>query len=111
MSIRVRLQERLTTALKTRDRAAASVYRTALSAIANAEAVPVDTMPPAGAIELAALGVGAGDAPRRHLTEAEQRGIVAAEVAELIAAAAQLSPGRAEPLLQSASLLEAALAG
>ncbi len=82
MSLRDRLQACLTTAMKARDTRAVAAYRSALAAIANAEALPVDQAPGAGAIELSAVGVGVNDAPRRALTAADMRVIVESEIAE-----------------------------
>lgn len=86
-SIENDLRTALREAIKAQDRSAATVLRSALSALANAEAVPADTMPPAGAAETAAVGVGAADAPRRELTEEEKRSIVQDEIADLFKAA------------------------
>ncbi|HZE41383.1 MAG TPA: GatB/YqeY domain-containing protein [Stackebrandtia sp.] len=85
-----RLRDDLKTAMKSRDRLAVSVLRSALAAIANAEAVGVtETVASHGSEHVAgaALGVGAAEAERRRLTEADIRGIVAAEVAERTTAA------------------------
>lgn len=82
MPIRTVLRTRLTAAMKARDASTMAAYRSALSAIANAEALPVDTMPAAGAIESSAVGVGATEATRRHLTEDDLREIVLAEIDE-----------------------------
>ena len=68
--------------MKARDRVAVAALRSALARVSNAEAVHVDSVPRAGAIEDAPAGAGAADAPRRELTEADVRGIVEAEVAE-----------------------------
>ena len=48
-------------------------------------------MPRAGAIEAAAVGVGAADAPRRELTPDDVRAVVEAEVAEHDRSAAHLA--------------------
>lgn len=104
-SVRTLLRAAVTRSMKARDRAATSTYRIALSAIENAEAVPVETMGRAGAVEGAAVGVGAADAERRILCEDDMRGIVRAEAAQLRAAAAELhrsrsgsdTPGRLAP--------------
>jgi uncharacterized protein len=101
-----------------RDRAAMAVYRTALSAIANAEAVPSGEAvssgddPRAGAIESTPLGVGRTEAPRRTLTERDEIAIVRAEISERRAAAESLgtaSPAAARQLLADAELLETVL--
>jgi uncharacterized protein len=94
--IETRLRRALTEALKARDRGAASALRSALGAIGNAEAVDPGGQGPgrpaadgsahfAGAV----AGLGAAEAQRRHLTEADVAAIVRAEVAEREAAASQ----------------------
>ena len=73
-------------ALRARDTIAVSALRSALATIDNASAVPVGPTPAAdvgsahfaGAIQ----GVGAGEAERRQLSDAELEEIVRAEVAE-----------------------------
>jgi uncharacterized protein len=89
--LRARLQDALPAAIKARDGVAVAALRSALAAIGNAEAVA----PPPGATAEAAharlagtvAGVGAAEAERRGLSEAEIEGIVRAEVAERRAAA------------------------
>ncbi len=80
--LRERMSVALTASMKARDRVAVAALRSALARVANAEAMPVETVPRAGAIEQARVGAGAADAPRRELTEDDVRGIVEAEVAE-----------------------------
>lgn len=58
-----------------------AALRSALSALENAEAVPVDTMPAAGAVD--AAGLGAADAPRRELTESDERALLDEDIADL----------------------------
>ncbi|RMI28160.1 hypothetical protein [Streptomyces triticirhizae] len=83
--------------MRARDRAAVSALRGTLAALDNAEAVPVDAAPRAGAIEASPVGVGAAEAPRRALSEADVVAVVRAEIEEREAAAAQLtSPAHAE---------------
>ncbi len=95
--LRDRMGAALTTAMKGRDRVAVAALRSALARISNAEAVPVDVMPRAGAIEQSRLGAGAAEAPRRELTEADVRLVVGAEVAEHDRAAQHLlAAGRAD---------------
>ncbi|GAA5164920.1 hypothetical protein GCM10023321_54220 [Pseudonocardia eucalypti] len=86
------LRQGLTVALKSRDRVAAAALRSALAAIENAQAVPVDTDGPtkpvgnehvAGAV----AGLGAAEAERRRLTDEDLRAILAREVGERHAAA------------------------
>ncbi len=80
--LRDRMGAALTSSMKARDREAVAALRSALARVSNAEAVHVDSVPRAGAIEQARVGAGAADAPRRELTEDDVRGIVEAEVAE-----------------------------
>jgi len=80
--LRDRMGAALTSSMKARDREAVAALRSALARVSNAEAVDVDSVPRAGAIEQARVGAGAADAPRRELTEDDVRGIVEAEVAE-----------------------------
>jgi len=94
--IRSRLRQGLTGALRARDTAAVAALRTALGAIANAEAIPAGSAP-AGTgsahVAGAVAGLGAAEAPRRSLTEAEVAGIVRAEIAERETAAGQYERG------------------
>jgi uncharacterized protein YqeY len=76
--LRDRLQSSLKAAMHARDSLAASVLRTTLSAIANAEAVEV----PAGTT--------ATELPRRHLTEDDIRTIVRGERDDLTTTATEL---------------------
>lgn len=72
--------------MKARDRVAVAALRSALAAIENAEASPahvaglsvVDDQHIAGS----AVGLGAGEGERRHLSETDVRTIVEAEVRE-----------------------------
>lgn len=88
--VRQRLQLALREALKTRDTVAVSALRSALAAIDNAGAAPARPVPAAGAssahVAGATVGIGAGEAERRRLTEADIEEIVRAEVAERQAA-------------------------
>lgn len=77
----------MTRPMKQRDREATAVFRTALSAIDNAEAVAVDSEHRAGAIESAVVGAGRSDVPRRDLSEQTMIEIVACEADERCAAA------------------------
>jgi uncharacterized protein YqeY len=91
--MRAALREALTAALKARDRVAATALRSALSAIENAEALPVEPAAAGTAVQGnehvagAVTGLGAAEARRRDLTEADVRGIVEQEVRERTAAA------------------------
>jgi hypothetical protein len=96
---------------------AAAAIRSALGAIANAEAVPVPTAPggshrlPAGSehIAVAVAGLGAAEAQRRHLTEADIAEIVLAEISDRRSAADQYDrlgrTERAERLRSEAAIL------
>jgi hypothetical protein len=122
--VRARLGRALRDALKARDRVAASALRSALAAIANAEAVPAAASPPGppgppGAasnpyIAGAAAGVGGAEAERRGLTDAETGAIVRAEIAERHAAADQYDQAghaeRAARLRREAEVLSSAAA-
>ena len=94
--MRASLRDGLTAALKARDDVAITALRSALAAIDNAEAVPADHRSDGVAVDSAAgnehvagaaTGVGAAEAERRHLTEADMRAIVENEVRERSAAA------------------------
>ena len=94
--VRSRLRRALTEALKARDASTASALRSALSAIGNAEAVDQAEAGPgrpgaSGSVHFAGAvaGLGAGEAERRLLTEADVAAIVRAEAAEREAAASQ----------------------
>lgn len=98
MPLRDDLHAELTAALRRRDPAVARALRTALAAIANAEALPAP--PHAGAIDSAegsehiagaTAGLGATEAERIALTEEQQRALVAHEQAELSAHAERLT--------------------
>jgi uncharacterized protein len=116
--IQARLRSALADAIRTRDAAAVAALRSALGAIANAEAVPPD---PAGApvassphVAGAAAGLGAAEAERRRLTEADVEQIVRAEAAERLTAAEEYERGgradRADRLRHEAAVLTSALA-
>jgi uncharacterized protein YqeY len=103
-----RLRGALRGALKDRDAAATAALRSALGAIANAEAVdtvPVDLVP--------AVGVGAREVARRDLTDDQVAAIVRAEVTDREAAAREYDglgrPERAERLRAEAAALTAHL--
>ena len=94
--IRTRLRRALGVALKARDAGAVSALRSAMSAIGNAEAV-VPTARPAGTGSAhfagTVAGLGAGEAQRRLLTEADADAIVRQEAAEREAAAGEYERG------------------
>ena len=94
--IKTRLRRALGVALKARDAGAVSALRSAMSAIGNAEAVapaarPAGTGSPHSAGTVA--GLGAGEAQRRLLTEADADAIVRQEAAEREAAAGEYERG------------------
>ena len=95
-----RLQVALRAAMKERDTVAMSALRSALGAIANAEAVPLTE-------------TSATEVPRRMLTEDEAAAIAAAEAADRRAAARDYQAAghaeRAGRLLREAQAIEAAL--
>lgn len=73
--MRATMRADLTAAIKSRDRVAMTALRSALAAIENAEAISSDqqsvTTEDGAQVAKAALGVGAAEAQRRQLTEAE----------------------------------------
>ncbi|MFB9835812.1 hypothetical protein [Actinoallomurus acaciae] len=98
MSLRLRMRQALPEAMRARDKAAVSALRSALAALDNAEAVPVDVSGPRGlAIEESPVGVGATEAPRRALSERGAADIVRAEADERLAVASRLTaPAQAD---------------
>ena len=104
-------------ALKAKDVIAVSALRSALAAIDNAGAVPVQPVPSAGRGSAhfagTAQGVGAGEAERRHLSEAEVEEITRAEIAERQAATRSYAqsghPDQADRLRREAGVLMSAL--
>jgi len=94
--IRTRLRRALGVALKARDAGAVSALRSAMSAIGNAEAVAPTARPAGtGSAHFAGTvaGLGAGEAQRRLLTEADADAIVRQEAAEREAAAGEYERG------------------
>lgn len=98
-ALRTALRARLTTAMRERDRATVATLRSAVAALENAEAVPVDELRAGGAggagalgassehVAGAAIGVGAAEAERLVLDDDAESAIVRAEVATLHEAA------------------------
>jgi len=91
----VGIEEKLRTALNQamRDRAdVASALRSALGAIANAQAVedPQTAPAPSAHVAGAVAGLGAAEVERAALGEQDRRALVAAEAQELAALAARL---------------------
>lgn len=83
----------MTTAMKSRDRAATTALRSALAAIDNAESVPVEpgssSVASSEHVAGAATGLGAAEVQRRHLTEEDVRAIVEKESSDRVSAAAE----------------------
>jgi uncharacterized protein len=110
---RQRLQPALREALRARDTIAVSALCTALSAIDNASAVPVESTPAAGTggphFAGAVSGLGAAEAERHTLAEPEVEQFVRTEVAERQAAVYSYDqagrPDEAERLRRKASVL------
>jgi uncharacterized protein len=118
--IMARLRTALAEAISSRDPIAAAAIRSALGAISNAEAVrppagtrssPVSSEHVAGAV----AGLGAAEATRRRLTEADMAAIVEAEVADRQSAAAQYDrldrADRSARLRREADILSGLLRG
>lgn len=84
------IAQALRVALKAKNRSGVMALRSLSARIANAEAVPLSTLPPAGALELAPAGLRAAERDRRTLTVAELIALLAEEVAELDRCAAEL---------------------
>lgn len=110
--IRTRLRRALGDALKARDAGPVSALRSALSAIANAEAIEPGPDRPAGTGSAhfagSVAGVGAAEAERRRLTEVDVATIVREEAAEREAAAVEYE--RAGHAAEAARLRQGALA-
>jgi uncharacterized protein YqeY len=96
-AVRQLMRSALREAMRSRDAAAASALRSALAAIDNAEAIPIGQSGTAASssphFAAAAAGLGAGEAPRRALTQAQIYEIIEAEIAERLAAAAGYENG------------------
>ena len=116
--VQTRLSLALRTALRDRDQAATAALRSALSAIANAEAVDQtgQLAQPAGSEHFAgaATGLRAAEVARKELTEAAKRDIVRAEIADREVAASQYLQGghtdRADRMRAEIAVLAAVLA-
>lgn len=87
--MRTTMRQDLTTALKARDRVAIAALRSALAAMDNAEAVHATDLPATTSEHVAgaAVGLGAAEAERRHLTDADLRAVVAKEIEDRTTAA------------------------
>jgi uncharacterized protein YqeY len=96
MALRDELTARLRTAIKERDRPVAAALRTALGAISNAEAIPVEARSNTSTATSAHVagtvaGLGAAEALRRELHEDDLRAIVEQQRAELVDHAGRLA--------------------
>jgi hypothetical protein len=93
--LRALLQSSLLPAMRAGDKDTVAVVRSALAAIANAEAVPVPATATAGdgPIAGAAIGLGSTEAARRELTPDEVREIVELERQDRIRAAEESQAG------------------
>lgn len=116
--LRTRLGLALCEAVRERDQVTSAAVRSALAAIANAEAVRPDSRPSATTsphFAGAAAGLGAAEVPRLLLTEAEVIDVVSAEIAERQRAADQYAAAghadRAARLRSEAEVLLAVLSG
>jgi uncharacterized protein YqeY len=107
--LRSDLQRALLAAMKARDPIMVAALRTALSAIDNAEAAELTQAPAIehGAIAGGVAGLGAGEVPRREISESQLREIVLAEVARWQASAADYERARCH---DQATRLEAEVA-
>jgi hypothetical protein len=118
--LHARLRDDLSAAMRERDRDTVRVLRTVLSAIANAEAQPVDdeaiatTHLASGPIAGASRGLGATEAARRDLDEDEVRAIVRTERDERVTVADDLAqrgaPAAAAELMAEVTVLDRYLA-
>jgi uncharacterized protein len=122
--LQARLRLALRAAIRERDPAATPALRSALAALANAEAVPAAPAPgqatggqhAAGSQHVAGTvhGLGAAEVPRRRLTGAEEAAIVQAEISDREEAARDFGRAghhdRAERLRREAAALAAVLA-
>ena len=93
--LRDRLQSALLPAMRAGDKDTVAVVRSALAAIANAEAVPAPSTTPVGEgpVAGAAIGVGSTEAARRELSPEEVRKIVDDERRERLQAAEESEAG------------------
>jgi uncharacterized protein YqeY len=88
LPLHIRLRRALPSALKARDQATVAALRSVLAAIDNAQAVEAPPAPRSDSVVAGAVtGLGAGEAPRRQLSEDDVAAVVRAEVADRRAAA------------------------
>ncbi|MGH3434565.1 MAG: GatB/YqeY domain-containing protein [Thermocrispum sp.] len=117
--MRVELRAGLTAAIKAKDRVGITALRSALAAIDNAEAVPVESAPASltGREHVAggAAGLAASEAERKELTADVIHAIVEREVADSVLAAEEYArlgrDDQAERLRAEAAVLSRYLAG
>lgn len=116
--VRDRLRAALPPAIKARDTVAVAALRSALAAIDNAEAVTVDAAPSVAAdpnVAGSMVGLGAGEADRRVLSEADIIRLIRIEAEERRSAARDYERAgrhdRAARLLAEAAVLAAHLPG
>lgn len=95
IDLRERLQALLLPAMRAGDKDTVTVVRSALAAIANAEAIPTSTARPevSGPVAGAVTGLAATEALRRELTAAEVQEIVESESHERLHAADEAEAG------------------
>lgn len=111
---RIALRAGLAPAMRARDKVATTAIRSALAAIDNAEAVPVQAPAPTttgdGPIAGARIGLGAGEADRRELTEHDIAHLLESEISDRLGAAAELEqagrPDHGERLRAEAAVLQ-----
>jgi uncharacterized protein YqeY len=106
-----RLRAALRTAMRDRDAVATGALRSTLGALGNATAVPGLALPGTADEHVAGsvVGVGAAEAPRRELTEAEAAAIVRTEIAQRITAAEQYGPSAGADRLRAEAVVLADL--
>ena len=117
--LRVALRNRLTAAMRARDRQTGGTMRSIVAALENAEALPVRspeaTVATSEHVAGGTVGLGAGEAPRRLLSADDERAVVEREVAELRSASSTLAAAgqhqRASELTQLAECVEEVLEG
>ena len=105
-TLRAALRSRLTLALRERDRSAAATLRAAIATLENAEAVPAPgsaSSTTSSHVAGAAIGVGAAEAERRVLGDAEERDLVGAEIEQLTEAEQAFARAGAHDRAEAAS--------
>lgn len=116
-SIAARLRSALRAAMKSKDPVAAAALRSALAAIANAEAVPQEDRAAAASQHIAGgtAGLASAEAERRTLTPEDAARIIENEICERQTAARQYEtadhPERAARLRREAEVIRSAIQG